>query len=200
VGAILISENAETGRRIEVSHEILFLITNQLPKSDWKALRLLSREFSKFATDLLFLKGLWFSPHAADLEVFQGVCAHLVSAKQVTTISYDTSLSSDFPLSLRILELGLTHQPSRDDPNCEIMETHPGLIAYAQHAEARMWVGTVEPLRILTEGLRRLSNASHFHISWQFGGRWRCTGEATHSKYRSPLERIWGNGWSEPPD
>jgi hypothetical protein len=71
-----------------------------------------------------------------------------------------------------MIELELTHQPSMDDPNYgTIMETHPGLIAYAQHAEAQMSVGNVEPPRILTEGLRRLPSASHFHISWQFGGR-----------------------------
>jgi len=63
MGAILVSDNAETGHKIEVAYEILFLITNQLSKSDWKSLRLLSREFNNFATDLPFFKELWFSPH-----------------------------------------------------------------------------------------------------------------------------------------
>ena len=200
MGAILISENAETGSKIEVAYEILFLIANQLPKSDWKTLRLLSREFNKFATDLPFFEELWFSPHAEDLEVFQGVCAHPVWAKQVTTILYDTSLFSDFPLRLRVMELGWTNQLSWDDPNYEtMMETHPGLNTYIQHAEAQTSVSTVEQLRLLTQGLRRLPNASRFQISSQFGGRWQSTGEVDYSKYRSPLARSWGSDWPEPP-
>jgi hypothetical protein len=76
-------------REMYIPSEIMLMITEYLAKKDWKSLRLVSRGFYTFMINVPLFTELWFSTHAEDLEVFNGVCNHPSLGKHVMTIFYD---------------------------------------------------------------------------------------------------------------
>jgi hypothetical protein len=77
MGAILVSKNPETGRRVEIAYEIFYLTTEVLPKSNWKTLRLVSREPNEFAFGLPFSDNYVLGPMHRAMRLFNAFpCIH----------------------------------------------------------------------------------------------------------------------------
>jgi hypothetical protein len=189
---ILDFQGTEASHKLEIPPEIFSIITDYLPKSDWKSLRLVSRRFSQAASELPFFNELYFNPHAEDLSVFHGVCQHPQWASQVTSLIYVKTLFYPFTLALVCLQ-------SPDSPELSDLQsnawlaTHPGPAEYIKHYQAQ---GAVDQLPLLTAGLRKLPNVSRLHISSQF---LHWPSKEGDIERRSPLSRAWKRDWLAPP-
>jgi len=165
MGAILVSKNLETGRRIEIAYEIFYLIAEVFPKSNWKTLRLVSREFNEFAFGLPFFRKLCFRPHAQSNEAFQCVSMHPRWAKEVRTIVYNMTRTSRGPppwMKSNFAYLALSRNANVEQPK----ESSPEPSKNRQNDDAQLLTPT-EQLNVLTEGLKRLPAVSCFQISSQ---------------------------------
>lgn len=76
---------------ITVPNEVMIMIARHLSKSDWKALRLVSRDFLGISLDLPLFTEVWISPYAEDLAVFTSICGNPGLAKHVTSLILDTT-------------------------------------------------------------------------------------------------------------
>lgn len=194
MGSIILSPNAETGRKVEIAYDILYLIVDHLHISDWRTLRLVSRGFNQFAFGLPLFRDLVFRANSEDIEMFEYISRHPQWAKQVRTVIYDKGYQGHIPPPQSWMTLGLDPAAYFRIIYLEHMKvTNPEHEADEAHAENRI---LVDHLGKLAAGLQRLPNVFRFQI-W-FGRRYirdRNVNEKQSWKYLSP----YSGSWTEPP-
>ncbi|KAN0102114.1 hypothetical protein V8E51_012624 [Hyaloscypha variabilis] len=149
MGAILVSKNPETGRRVEIAYEIFYLTTEVLPKSNWKTLRLVSREPNEFAF------GLPFSDNY-----------------EVRTIVYDMTRTSRGPppwMKSNFAYLSSFRNANAEQPK----ENSPKPSKNRQNDDAQLPTPT-EQLNVLAEGLKKLPANDSSKYRSPLARRWSC--------------------------
>jgi len=89
--SVIQNTSQRPGIEITVPNEVMNMIALHLLKSDWKALRLVSRDFLGISLDLPLFTEVWISPYAEDLGVFTSICGNPGLAKHVTSLILDTT-------------------------------------------------------------------------------------------------------------
>lgn len=173
--------------------DILLLVTDRLPKSDCKSLRLVSRALYSFSSNLPLITELWFSPHSEDLTVFKDVCNHPFLGKHVTTVLYDITRFED--LSLEELRKRWPRPPrwARRDgkqKRWQWIEEHPGPWQYLKLVQEQN-DGGLDEVRKLAEGLKRLPNVNKIKLGFPFQKSYLLT----DSERLSPLWRTSDVQW-----
>lgn len=124
---------------MDIPNQIILHILQSLEKCDLKSVRLVSRTWTAFATELLFDR-VYVSAHPENLEVFEAITQHTLLSRCVETLIYDAvAFVENYTKEQYVL--GLWHQMTRSAHLGPRLESYEA----ASEPEINMWMMLVKP-------------------------------------------------------